>query len=190
MACFAYGQRVPVVDTNVRRVVARAVHGRADSPPSSRDLGLTPAHPGQALLESGQFLIGVATPVHGGVDVRVRAARERINSLLANGKQVRIIAVGRKSRDQLARLYGDKIVRTFELSEHKTVGLPAAQPNRAAFPAGNASAPPAERMPEPARHETLRRWRPDCPTTMERCRSLARCPTPARWRKRGSARAA
>ncbi|BBY19263.1 HhH-GPD family protein [Mycolicibacterium litorale] len=38
VACFAYRQRVPVVDTNVRRVVARAVHGRADSPASSRDL--------------------------------------------------------------------------------------------------------------------------------------------------------
>ncbi|KUI35354.1 adenine glycosylase [Mycobacterium sp. IS-1496] len=38
VACFAYGQRVPVVDTNVRRVVARAVHGRADSPASRRDL--------------------------------------------------------------------------------------------------------------------------------------------------------
>ena len=32
VACFAYRQRVPVVDTNVRRVVARAVHGRADAP--------------------------------------------------------------------------------------------------------------------------------------------------------------
>ena len=31
VACFAYGQRVPVVDTNVRRVVARAVHGEADA---------------------------------------------------------------------------------------------------------------------------------------------------------------
>jgi A/G-specific adenine glycosylase len=40
VACFAYRQRVPVVDTNVRRVVARAVHGRADAAasPSSRDL--------------------------------------------------------------------------------------------------------------------------------------------------------
>lgn len=38
VACFAYGKRVPVVDTNVRRVVARAVHGRADSPASVRDL--------------------------------------------------------------------------------------------------------------------------------------------------------
>ncbi len=38
IACFAYGKRVPVVDTNVRRVVARVVHGRADSAASVRDL--------------------------------------------------------------------------------------------------------------------------------------------------------
>ncbi len=31
VACFAYHQPVPVVDTNVRRVVARVVHGRADA---------------------------------------------------------------------------------------------------------------------------------------------------------------
>lgn len=39
IACFAYGQRVPVVDTNVRRVVARAVHGLADAgtPSATRD---------------------------------------------------------------------------------------------------------------------------------------------------------
>ncbi|MCK0176894.1 A/G-specific adenine glycosylase [Mycolicibacterium sp. F2034L] len=38
VACFAYQQRVPVVDTNVRRVIARAVHGRQDGPASARDL--------------------------------------------------------------------------------------------------------------------------------------------------------
>lgn len=39
VVCFAYQQRVPVVDTNVRRVVARAVHGRADggTPSATRD---------------------------------------------------------------------------------------------------------------------------------------------------------
>ncbi len=39
IACFAYGQWVPVVDTNVRRVVARAVDGRADAgaPSAARD---------------------------------------------------------------------------------------------------------------------------------------------------------
>jgi len=44
VACFAYGQRVPVVDTNVRRVVARAVHGRAAAGnPAARDLPETEA---------------------------------------------------------------------------------------------------------------------------------------------------
>ena len=35
IACFAYNKRVPVVDTNVRRVIARAVHGRPDARPAS-----------------------------------------------------------------------------------------------------------------------------------------------------------
>ncbi|KQO99585.1 A/G-specific adenine glycosylase [Leifsonia sp. Leaf264] len=39
VAVFAYGERHPVVDTNTRRVIARAVHGRADAaPPARRDL--------------------------------------------------------------------------------------------------------------------------------------------------------
>jgi F-type H+-transporting ATPase subunit gamma len=58
----------------------------------------------------------------------VRAARDRINSLIAQGKDVRVIAVGKKSRDPLVRLFGDKVVKSFELSEHKVLGLPAAQP--------------------------------------------------------------
>lgn len=50
VACFAYDKRVPVVDTNVRRVVARAVHGRADagSPSEARDHAEV-----QALLPKG-----------------------------------------------------------------------------------------------------------------------------------------
>ncbi|MBB5807202.1 A/G-specific adenine glycosylase [Saccharothrix ecbatanensis] len=35
VAAFAYGQKCPVVDTNVRRVVARAVHGAGDAGPPS-----------------------------------------------------------------------------------------------------------------------------------------------------------
>ena len=58
----------------------------------------------------------------------VRAARERIASLLAEGKDVRILAVGRKSRDQLRRLYADRLVDTFELSGFKVLNLAAAQP--------------------------------------------------------------
>ena len=82
--------------------------------------------------EDQRHLIVVATAdkgLAGGFSSNViKAARERINSLIAQGKDVKIIAVGRKSREQLVRLYGDKLVRTFELSEHKTVGLHSAQP--------------------------------------------------------------
>ncbi|WP_040802938.1 A/G-specific adenine glycosylase [Nocardia concava] len=73
VACFAYGQRVPVVDTNVRRVVARAVHGRADAGnPAARDLAeteaLLPASieraavMSAALMELGALICTARTP--------------------------------------------------------------------------------------------------------------------------------
>jgi A/G-specific adenine glycosylase len=52
VACFAYRQRVPVVDTNVRRVVARAVHGRADAAESSSSRDL---HDVEALLPNDRL---------------------------------------------------------------------------------------------------------------------------------------
>ena len=93
-----------------------------------------------------KHLIVVATGdkgLAGGFNTNViRAARERINGLIAAGKDVRIVAVGRKSRDGLARLYGEKLVKTFEMSDHKVIGLPAAEPIAALiaeeFEAGNA----------------------------------------------------
>lgn len=57
----------------------------------------------------------------------VRAARERIGELIAAGKTVKILAVGKKGRDQLKRLHGDKIVRYVDLSEHRNIGAEAAQ---------------------------------------------------------------
>src|SRR5215218_4360014 len=50
IACFAYRQRVPVVDTNVRRVMARAVHGRAHAAASSSPRDLADV---EALLPNG-----------------------------------------------------------------------------------------------------------------------------------------
>jgi A/G-specific adenine glycosylase len=58
VAAFAYGKRVPVVDTNVRRVVARAVHGAGDAGPASntRDMAdvdaLLPAEDAPAAVMS------------------------------------------------------------------------------------------------------------------------------------------
>jgi A/G-specific adenine glycosylase len=43
VAAFAYRQRCPVVDTNVRRVIARAVHGAGDAGPASTTKDLADA---------------------------------------------------------------------------------------------------------------------------------------------------
>ncbi|BFU41967.1 A/G-specific adenine glycosylase [Krasilnikovia sp. MM14-A1004] len=62
VATFAYGQRHPVVDTNVRRVVARAVEGAPDAGPATTAADLTamaellPDAPEQAALASIAFM--------------------------------------------------------------------------------------------------------------------------------------
>ncbi|ANI42294.1 A/G-specific adenine glycosylase [Mycolicibacterium vaccae] len=87
VACFAYGQRVPVVDTNVRRVVARAVHGLADAgSPSSRDLAdveaLLPEDSGApqfsvALMELGATVCTARAPRCGVCPLPLCAWRSR-----------------------------------------------------------------------------------------------------------------
>ncbi len=44
-----------------------------------------------------------------------RMARERINALVAQGKDVKIITIGRKGRDQLRRLHAKRIVESYEV---------------------------------------------------------------------------
>jgi F-type H+-transporting ATPase subunit gamma len=56
----------------------------------------------------------------------VRAAREKINELIGAGKTVKILAVGKKGRDQLRRTHGDKIIKYVDLSEHRNIGADAA----------------------------------------------------------------
>lgn len=56
VAVFAYGDRHPVVDTNTRRVLARAVQGRAQpAPPSRRDLELMDSLLPESLADAAQF---------------------------------------------------------------------------------------------------------------------------------------
>jgi F-type H+-transporting ATPase subunit gamma len=45
----------------------------------------------------------------------VRAARERIANLLDQGKEVKIITIGRKGRDQLRRQHSSRLVDNYEL---------------------------------------------------------------------------
>jgi F-type H+-transporting ATPase subunit gamma len=51
----------------------------------------------------------------------VRAAREHIASAIAQGRQVSILTVGRKARDQLRRLYGDRYVANPEAGANPTL---------------------------------------------------------------------
>lgn len=74
VAAFAYGKRAPVVDTNVRRVVARAVHGAGEAGPASntRDMAdvelLLPAAQARAarfsaaLMELGALVCTARSP--------------------------------------------------------------------------------------------------------------------------------
>jgi A/G-specific adenine glycosylase len=85
VACFGYGQPQPVVDTNVRRVVARLVHGRAEAGTArAADLSdiaaLTPPDAGRATrfsvaaMELGALVCVAGTPRCGVCPVRHRCA--------------------------------------------------------------------------------------------------------------------
>jgi A/G-specific adenine glycosylase len=85
VACFGHGQPQPVVDTNVRRVVARLLHGRAEAGNArAADLGditsLTPPDPARATrfsvaaMELGALVCVARTPRCGACPVRDRCA--------------------------------------------------------------------------------------------------------------------
>jgi A/G-specific adenine glycosylase len=83
VACFGYGQAQPVVDTNVRRVVARVLHGRAEAGNARAAdltdvLELTPSDPDRArrfsvaAMELGALICVAGTPRCGVCPVRNR----------------------------------------------------------------------------------------------------------------------
>jgi A/G-specific adenine glycosylase len=86
VAAFGYGRRCAVVDTNVRRVVARAVHGRGDAGPAraAADLAdvdaLLPAEPTAAaelsagLMELGAVVCTARAPRCGACPARTSCA--------------------------------------------------------------------------------------------------------------------
>ena len=53
----------------------------------------------------------------------VRAARLRIDALLGEGKDVKVITVGRKARDQLRRLHATRLIDTFEVGGNPSLGV-------------------------------------------------------------------
>jgi F-type H+-transporting ATPase subunit gamma len=53
----------------------------------------------------------------------VRLAREKANALMNEGKEVKILCVGRKGQDQLRRVYSKQIIETIELRGVRTIGF-------------------------------------------------------------------
>jgi F-type H+-transporting ATPase subunit gamma len=78
---------------------------------------------------------GLAGGFNGGI---VRAARDRIQSLLQAGKDVRLITVGKKSRDQLRRQFGDRMIGHFDAGTNPslTIAEEVSQLIQARFVAG------------------------------------------------------
>ena len=78
---------------------------------------------------SDRHLVVVATSdrgMAGGFNTAIiRAAREKINELTGQGKDVKLLVVGKKARDQLKRQYGDRFVAVFEAG---VPSMAAAQP--------------------------------------------------------------
>ncbi|MEX8057633.1 A/G-specific adenine glycosylase [Microbacterium sp. 16-032] len=74
VAVFAYGDRHPVVDTNTRRVLARAIEGRAQpGPPHSRDLEAMEAELPADVAESA--IVNAAAMELGAIVCTARAPR-------------------------------------------------------------------------------------------------------------------
>ena len=111
-----YAERMDAVLSNLSAGMA----GRADAPTLMVGTGKEDVH-----------LLVVATAERGlcgGFNTSiVRLAREQINLLTGQGKTVKILCVGRKGRDQLRRLHGDKIVGTIELGHVRSIGFINAQ---------------------------------------------------------------
>jgi A/G-specific adenine glycosylase len=101
VACFGYGQPQPVVDTNVRRVVARLLHGRAEAGNArAADLTdiaeLTPSEPGRATrfsvaaMELGALVCVAGAPRCGVCPVRDRCAWRLAGSPAHDGPARRV----------------------------------------------------------------------------------------------------
>src|ERR1700723_2730353 len=58
----------------------------------------------------------------------VRLARERANALIAQGKTIKIICVGKKGYDQLRRTFEKQIIDLIDLRAVRTLGYANAQP--------------------------------------------------------------
>ena len=115
VACFGYGRRQPVVDTNVRRVVARLVHGRAEAANArAADLAdiaaLAPDDDARAvrfsvaIMELGALVCVAGTPRCGACPVRDRCAWRLAGSPAHEGPARRVQKFAGTDRQVRGRL--------------------------------------------------------------------------------------
>ena len=115
VACFGYGQPQPVVDTNVRRVVARLVHGQAEAGNArAADLAdiaaLAPVDDARAtrfsvaVMELGALVCVARTPRCGACPVRDRCAWRLAGSPAHDGPARRVQKFAGTDRQVRGRL--------------------------------------------------------------------------------------
>lgn len=133
VACFGYGQPQPVVDTNVRRVVARLLHGRAEAGSArAADLtdvaALTPPGAARAtrfsvaVMELGALVCVARTPRCGACPVRDRCAWRLAGSPAHEGPPRRVQRFAGTDRQVRGRLLD--VLR----AAHEPVGAEALEP--------------------------------------------------------------
>ncbi|MDX8478340.1 F0F1 ATP synthase subunit gamma [Mesorhizobium sp. VK24D] len=107
-----YSERMGAVLANI----TQAIGGGGDAPALMRGTGKDDVH-----------LLIVCTAERGlcgGFNSQIaRLAREHIRRLLSDGKQVKIICVGKKGYDILRRDYGSLVLERVDLREVKTLGF-------------------------------------------------------------------
>ena len=101
--------------SNVLASIASAVAGSDSAPRLLAGTGSDKAH----LLVVCTAERGLCGPFNSSI---VRLARDRANALIGEGKEVKILCVGRKGYEQLRRLYSKLIIETIELRGVRTIG--------------------------------------------------------------------
>ena len=104
----------------VLRNIAAAVAGSSSAPRLLAGTGKSDVH----LLVVCTAERGLCGPFNSAI---VRLARERANTALAEGKQVKILCVGRKGYDQLKRQFEKQIIETIDLRGARTIGFEHAE---------------------------------------------------------------
>ena len=104
----------------VLAALGAAYEGRADAPPLLSGTGKDQVH----LLVVATGERGLAGGFNSGI---ARLARDTANTLLGQGKTVKILSVGRKGNDILRRTFPDKIAEVITFRDVKQIGYVNAQ---------------------------------------------------------------